>query len=80
MQAASDTHAMAMTSFCGHVSVPLAQGGMPLCVGSDFVALKIAKEEASMERMMRLQLKFTPRRANLAMRTRALILCRRNSC
>lgn len=74
MHATSDTHAMAITSFCGHVSVPLAHGGMPLCVGSALVELKIANEDASMERMMRLQLKFTPRRANLAMRTLALIL------
>lgn len=79
MHATSDTHAMVSTSFCGHVSVPLAQGGMPLCVGSALVELKIANDEASMERMMRLQLKLTPRSANLAMRTRALILYSRNS-
>jgi hypothetical protein len=33
----------------------------------------MAKEVESMDRMIRLQLKLTPRRANLAMRTRVLI-------
>jgi hypothetical protein len=74
MQARSDTQAMASTSFCGHVSVPPAQGGMPLWLGSARVELKMAKAEESMARMIRLQLKLTPLSANLAIRTLVLIL------
>lgn len=68
---------MARASFWGHAmdAVLGAHDGMPLWLGKLFVALKMAKEEESMERMMREQLKPTPRRANLAMRTRVFIFC-----
>jgi len=41
--------------------------------GRALVALKMANEAEIIARMMRLQLKLTPRRANLAIRTRVLI-------
>lgn len=76
MQAARETQAIERTSFWGHVLVFSAQDGILLWLGSALVALKIAKEADTMERMMREQLKLTPRRANLANRTRALIFYR----
>lgn len=74
----SEKQAMASVSFCGHdvLSVLGAHGGMLLCAASALVELKMANEADSMERMMREQLKPTPRSANLAMRTRVLIFCR----
>lgn len=68
-------HESARISFCGHVSVFVAQGGRPFFGGSALVELKMAKDVDSMDRMIRLQLKLTPRNANLAMRTRVLIFC-----
>lgn len=66
---------MARTSFWAQGLVPAAQEGILLCWGRDFVALKMANDEESMARMMREQLKWTLRRANLAIRTRTLIFC-----
>ncbi len=51
----------------------VSQAGRPFWAGSDLVALKMANEVESMERMIKLQLKLTPRRANLAIRTLVLI-------
>ena len=42
--------------------------------GIALVALKIVRDVVSMDKTMRLQLKLTPRRANLAIRTRVLTL------
>ena len=50
-----------------------AHAGKPFIVGKALVALKMANEDEIMAMMMRLQLKFTPRSANLAIRTRVLI-------
>lgn len=52
----------------------LAHAGILLWSGRILVALKMANEAESMDRMMREQLKLTPRRANLAILTRVLIL------
>ena len=60
---------------CGHVFWPCAQGGKELREGMAFVALNMEKVVESMERTMRLQLKLTPRRAILAIRTRVLTFC-----
>lgn len=73
MQASRERQDMARTSFWGQLLVPLDQEDMPLWSGRALVALKTAKLEDIMARMMREQLKLTPRRANLAMRTRVLI-------
>lgn len=56
------------------MSVPAAHEGILFCAGRALVALKIAKDEDIMARIIREQLKLTPRRANLAMRTRVLTL------
>lgn len=45
--------------------------------GRVLVALKMANEDESMDKMIKLQLKLTPRSANLAIRTRVLIFCKR---
>lgn len=49
-----------------------AHGVNLLAAAKDLVELKMAKEEDSIDRMINEQLKLTPRRANLAMRTRVL--------
>lgn len=66
---------MARASFWGQALAAVlgAHEGMLLWLCKLFVALKMAKEAESMDRMMREQLKPTPRRANLAMRTRVFI-------
>ena len=69
---ASETHEAARTSFWGQALVLLAHGGRPFCGGRDLVALKMANEVESIARMIKLQLKFTPRRANLASLTLVL--------
>lgn len=61
------------TRICGQVLVPVAHAGRPFCAGRLLVAWKIAKEDESIARMMALQLKLTPRSANLAIRTFVLI-------
>lgn len=73
---ASETQEQARTTFWGQVLVFSAHGGSPDMAGRALVALKMANEAEIMERMIRLQLKFTPRRANFAMRTRVLIFCK----
>ena len=73
MQANKETQAMDSVSFCGQVFVFSAHAGTPFCWGSDLVALKMVKEDVSMARIIREQLKLTPRRANFAIRTRVLI-------
>jgi hypothetical protein len=74
-QMASETQEAARTSFWGHELVLVAHGGRPFCGGRALVALKIAKEVESMARMIKLQLKLTPRRATLANRTLVLTFC-----
>ena len=68
---------MLSTRICGQIGVVGDQDGRDddpeFLALSVRVALKMEKEADSIERMMRLQLKLTPRRANLAMRTRVLI-------
>jgi len=63
---------MQMRVICGQVDWPRAQTGRLLRGGSILVALKIEKVVESIERTMREQLKLTPRRKNLATRTRVL--------
>lgn len=65
----------ANTSICGHVLVPVAHAGRPFCAGRLLVAWKIAKDEESIAKIMVLQLKLTPRSANLAIRTFVLRPC-----
>jgi hypothetical protein len=55
--------------------VPTAQAGRLFLGGRALVALKIEKVIESMERTIRLQLKFTPRRKNFAIRTLVFIFC-----
>jgi len=55
--------------------VPEAHAGRLFLVGKALVALKIEKVIESIESTMRLQLKFTPRRKNFAIRTLVLIFC-----
>lgn len=62
-------------TFCGHVFVPSAQAGRLLRAGRAFVALKMLNVTETMDRTMRLQLKFTPLRMNFAIRTRVLTFC-----
>lgn len=68
---------MERTTICGQVFVLGAQGDNvvePLLSSAiDLVLLKMVKDVESMERTIKLQLKLTPRRANLAIRTRVLI-------
>lgn len=75
---ARERQAMERTSFCAQGSVPLAQEGIALCEGRFLVALKMANDDESMARMMREQLKWTLRRANLAIRTRTLCFCEKS--
>lgn len=70
---ASDTHAMHSRVICGHVFWLGAQAGRLLLKGSDLVVLKIVKVVESIDKTMRLQLKFVTRRHILAIRTRVLI-------
>ena len=67
---------MLSKAICGHGLVPLAHGGKLLRGGRFLVALKMVKVVAIMERTMSEQLKLTPRRKNLAARTRILAFCR----
>ena len=55
---------------CGQITVVGAQAGRVLRGGRCRVARKMAKVDASMERTIKLQLKLTPRKTSLAMRTR----------
>ena len=71
----SEMEAMTRRVICGHVFVPAAHGGRLFRVGSAFVALKIEKTVASMERTIRLQAKLIPRRKILAIRTRTFTFC-----
>lgn len=59
----------------GQISVVVDHAGFPSLVGSDLVALKMVNVVEIMARMMRLQLKFTPRSANLAIRTLVFTFC-----
>lgn len=52
-----------------------AHGGRPFIEGRARVALKMANEDEIMAMIIKLQLKLTLRRANLAIRTRVLIFC-----
>lgn len=63
------------TTICGQVFVPSAHAGRLLRVGKTLVALKMEKVIESMERTIRLQLKFTPLSTNFAIRTLVLIFC-----
>jgi hypothetical protein len=78
IHARSETQAMERTRICGHVFVSSAQEGILLWSGKDRVELKMVRVVESMARIMSEQLKLTPRRANLAIRTRVLILCARS--
>lgn len=66
---------MARMTFCGHVFVPSAQAGRLLRAGKALVALKMVNVTETMERTMRLQLKFTPLRMNFAILTLVLTFC-----
>jgi len=74
MQMQREMQAQTKTTICGQTLVFSAQVGRLLSDGSALVALKIEKEAASIDKIMRLQLKLTPRSASLAMRTRIFIL------
>ena len=63
---------------CGHILVFGAQAGRAFLDGSALVELKMANVLETMERMIRLQLKLTPRSSILAIRTRVLIFCDAN--
>lgn len=71
----SEMEAMTRRVICGHVLVPTAHGGRLFRAGIVFVALKIEKTVASMERTIRLQAKLMPRRKILAIRTRTFTFC-----
>lgn len=68
---------MASVNFCGQADACVlgAHGVNLLAAARDLVELKMANEADSIDRMINEQLKLTPRRANLAMRTRVLIFC-----
>lgn len=75
MQIRRLTQETASTRICGHVLVPVAHGGKPFCAGRLLVAWKMESEDVSMARMIVLQLKLTPRSANLAIRTLDFMPC-----
>lgn len=70
-------HAIDRTTICGHVFWLGAQAGMLLRGGIDLVAWKIVKTVESMASTINEQLKLTPRRTILAIRTRVLTFCGR---
>lgn len=63
------------TTIWGQVFVPSAHAGRLFRAGSCLVALKMEKVMESIERTIRLQLKFTPLRTNFAIRTLVFIFC-----
>ena len=79
MDIASDTQAMHKRVICGHVFCLVAHGGEPPLGGNAFDELNIVKVAESMDKTMRLQLKLTPRKAILAIRTRVLTFCLRSA-
>lgn len=66
---AREIQAMTSKVICGHVLWLGAHGVAVPLAGIDFEALKIIKVAEIIESTMRLQLKFTPRRAIFATRT-----------
>ena len=63
---------------CGQILVFGAQAGRAFLDGSALVVLKMANVLDTIDRMIKLQLKLTPRRSILAIRTRVLIFCDAN--
>lgn len=76
MQMSSDKQDAASVKACGTMLVFSAQAGRPFLAVKDLVALKMEKVEPNMASTIRLQLKLTPRRANLAIRTLVLTFWR----
>lgn len=75
IQATREMTAMLRRRICGHVFWFFAQGGSPFRGGSAFVALNMAKVEASMPITISEHEKFTPRSSTFAIRTRVLTFC-----
>ena len=75
MHTASMIDAILMSKTWGQIFWFSAHGGRLLRGGSAFVALKMVKVADNIEIMISAHEKLMPRRKNLAIRTRALILC-----
>ncbi len=72
----SEQDDMVRRTICGQGFVLFAHGGRLLRGGRLLVALKMVTVVVTMERMISEQLKLTPRRKNLAARTRIFAFCR----
>lgn len=72
MEKNSEMQAMTRSKIWGQIFWFSAHGGRPFRVGRCFVALKMEKVVASIERTIRLHAKLIPRRKIFATRTRIL--------
>ena len=75
MDMTSETQAMESKRTCGQILVFSAHAGRPFLGARVFVALKMAKADATMERTISEQAKLMPRRKIFANRTRIFIFC-----
>lgn len=75
MQISSDMQAEARMRHCGTILVPTAHAGRPFLAVKFLVVLKMVSVDDSIASTIRLQLKFTPRRANFAIRTLVFTFC-----
>ena len=71
-QIARDSDETTRSTICGQICWPRAHGGRLLRGGRVLVVLKMVNDVESMDSTIRAQLKLTPRRKNLATRTRFL--------